>query len=288
MESSGPNVALCEDVISCILDYFDEKQSPDRTTLLACSLVSRDWVYPSQVRILKTVVIHGPDIFHAFTAALPTVSAGVRAGIRELTIKGRMYPGPAGAMAISSAQLALILNTFMHLESLSLVRVSLAIGEDPPHAIAPRRSLRHLHLEDVTNSAASWHPIHEIVAFASLFDNIDDFHVTVDFFHVKWRPLHRAVEDIRADTSWMATVSQTPTVSSLRIDGPPTTVLHILRFLRLLQAGHTLSAIRISVLDPDIIAEIEGILGQNPSVIQKLDLMFSSDMESLVRGEFVK
>lgn len=287
MVSTGPNVALCEDVINCILDHLDDKQSPDRTMLLTCSLVSRDWAYSSQMRILKTVVIHGPDLFHAFTSALPTVSAGVRAGVRELTIKGRMHPGSAGAMIISKAQHTLILNTFVHLESLSLVRVSLVIGEDSPHADAPRRSLRHLHLEDVTNSTASWHPIHEIVAFASLFENIDDLRVTVDYFHVKWRPLHYAVEDIRADTSWMANISNTLSISSLRIDGPPTTVLHILRFLRMLQAVHTLSAIRISVLDPDIIKEIEGILGQDPSVIQKLDVVFSPDMESLLRGEFI-
>lgn len=63
MELTGLDVALCEDVINCILYYFDDKQSPDRATLLACSLVSRDWAYPSQVRILKTVVIHGPDLF---------------------------------------------------------------------------------------------------------------------------------------------------------------------------------------------------------------------------------
>lgn len=191
-------------------------------------------------------------------------------------------------MTISNAQLTLISNTFMHLKSLSLVRVSLVIDEDPPHANTLRRSLQHLHLEDVTNFSASWHPILDIVAFTSLFDNTDDLRVTVDFFHVNQRPLRRAVEDIRADTSWTANVSHTPLVSRLRIEGLPTTAFHILRFLRTLHAGHTLSTIRISVLDPDIITEIEGILYQNPSVIQKLDLVFSPDMESLLRGEFIE
>lgn len=287
-EVPGLNSTLCSDVISCIIDCFDdEKPFRNRKMLATCSLVCRSWRQHSQMKLLQTIILRNKDRFHMFISALPTLSERIRLFIRELIVADSKASTSSAPLHFSQTQLILLLDTLPNLVSLSLCHVLLDTDGDQPRAAPSGRSLQYLYLENVTNSVLSWHPIREIVTFASVFKSIDNISVMVNPSFIKERtPLdRRTVEAIRADTSWMVELPTSLPVKSLTIRGPPTTHLHILRLIHLTNPMPTLNTLRVSVLDPDIIAEIEGIIGDNPSCIETMDLSFSPDLYRLMDGE---
>lgn len=181
---------------------------------------------------------------------------------------------------ISTTQLISMLYALPSLVELSLFRLTLLPDNGQAHH--PRRSLQRLSLVDVTNATRSWNPMHEIIAFTSLFESVDNLHVSVDAFFAMGpgREHRRHHGPFRRDTSWMADVTTSLPIKTLHITGPPTTHLHTLKFLRMADAFHTLNSMQFSMLDPAIIVEIEAILNDNPSRIESLSLGFNPNVHS--------
>ncbi|KAF7799927.1 hypothetical protein EIP86_011170 [Pleurotus ostreatoroseus] len=148
-----------------------------------------------------------------------------------------------------------------------------------------RRLLPYLALFNVTNTSFSWHPIREIAALASHFSGISDLYIGIEPFCAETRPPQdsRTVENIRADMSWVADIPNLLSPSSLKINGPPTTHLHIMQLLRMSNDKHALRIVHLSALDPDILTELELLLGRSSHSIEDLALTFCPDLYLLVR-----
>lgn len=287
------NVTLCQDTISCIIDGFDAEQLPyrNRTMLATYSLVCRGWLHHRQMKLLQTIMLNSKDRFHKFISALPTLSERVRLFIRRLRIAADSDASKSPVpLHFSETQLILLLDTLPSLIGLSLARVVLATGDAQSRAPPSGRSLQYLYLQDVTNSVRPCHPIREIVTFMSLFRSIDDISVFIDPSFIKeCTPLDlRTVEATRADTSWQAEISLSLPVKRLGMHGPPTTHLQILQLIHLTNPMPTLNTLRVSVLGPDVVAEIERIIGDDPSCIELLTLGFSPDMNYLMNSESIR
>ncbi|KAF7799924.1 hypothetical protein EIP86_011167 [Pleurotus ostreatoroseus] len=272
--TSSPAPVLCQDVIDCIIDCSDKKM------LSTCSLVCRDWALHSQAQLLRSILLKEPDRFSKFMTALPALSQKAQLLIHELILGNYMtHIVSSSPITLSEEQLALLLELLPNLSGLALDSVTLSSDFTQRRSNVPQRSLRSLHLFSVTNDAASWHSIREIIAFVSHFESIGTMHISINpnrTWVESWQD-ERTVATIRADMSWATNISSLPSPSSLILKGPATTHLHFMRFFRMSSNRHVLRKIDLAVLDPDITAELELLLKDNSARMEHLALTFSTN-----------
>ncbi|KAF7799923.1 hypothetical protein EIP86_011166 [Pleurotus ostreatoroseus] len=258
---------FCQDIINCIIDCIDNELPPLRNEMLAaCTLVCRDWVQQSQMRLLRNIHLHDFGRLEELITSLPELSERARLSIHSLSVY---------SATISTTQVIALVGTLPNLEMLQLSRVQL-LSSYRKSEISTLRPLHNLSFTSVTNYTHDWHTIHDIITFTSLFQSIQHLKVNLD---VSTTPTEQPTYRLRmAEKRTETDISYSLPASDLGRFGFSAFSVTNPFFWRFLQQPYYkdfFKTANLSTLDTDIIAQLELLLVNNSASLERLALTFS-------------
>ncbi|KAJ3538986.1 hypothetical protein NM688_g6432 [Phlebia brevispora] len=266
---------LCRDVVNVIIDFLHD----DKETLLACSLVARDWVHRSQTHLYNRIVLRDQDRLSLFLSTLATIPEYLRRMIRILHVGlDASWHGP---MCITRVEIIFLLDLLPRLHELYLQALQLCgVNELLPATYIPR-SLGFLFFRNVLGDAHSLACPLEIMGFISLFHHVDA--VKVFNTQIPWEMEYPRPSEAEMVASLLCSSPTLPvsiSAQELYITCTPLAA-SLMQLLDIAGVARALKSLDVSCFTHDALRALQSFLKKCPARLNDLGIDFRPDPKVL-------